>query len=252
MRSESLHFPRVQRNSFTKNLMATEHFSYKFFLLLLQKQSSPQVDVWSAYSKMCWCQKNCQQPMDKCMFTCFVLQLVKSSVMSEPDYMQGATGSNKIKRAADKEARVLLLLHAVLNPLLWILLQKEKKKKGVICPHVLIYSLIFCKHTEQRPSVQTSRSHDTSPHGQVAFYKYSTETGFSVRHGFIKLKKKRFRQYYVGHQNSICFRSVQDARASLLFQGQSYEGKAITGLITSCVCLHLPFLANFCFCVHLP
>lgn len=29
------------------------------------------------------------------------------------------------------------------------------------CPHVLIYSLSFCKHTEQRPSVQPNRSHDT-------------------------------------------------------------------------------------------
>lgn len=46
--------------------------------------------------------------------------------------------------------------------------------KGSDCPHMLIYSLSFCKHTEQHPSVQPNRSHDTSPHGQVMFGKYST------------------------------------------------------------------------------
>lgn len=51
----------------------------------------------------------------------------------------------------------------------------DSAAKGSDCPHVLIYSLSFCKHTEQRPSVQPNRSHDTSPHGQVAFCKYSTK-----------------------------------------------------------------------------
>lgn len=54
----------------------------------------------------------------------------------------------------------------------------DSAAKGSDCPHVLIYSLSFCKHTEELPSVQPNRSHDTSPHGQVAFCKYSTNSTF--------------------------------------------------------------------------
>lgn len=58
--------------------------------------------------------------------------------------------------SATRESSRACAVFSAAVPGRWIL-----AAQGSDCPHVLIYSLSFCKHTEQRPNVQPNRSHDT-------------------------------------------------------------------------------------------
>ena len=61
--------------------------------------------------------------------------------------------------------------HKSQSAMLWCL-ALDSAVKGTVCPHVLIYSFIFCKHKGCHPSVQSDQSHNMSSYGQAEkFYK---------------------------------------------------------------------------------
>lgn len=151
-------------------------------------RKSHRVNMWSVCSNVCWCKK-CQH-----------VELLRVIKHSDDNYCckHRLGGLEKQSRCSEKKPHFDILANEyhlvpsqtskswndrVIPYMKWAALKRtmggneqsgcpvsysalqslvlDSAAKGSDCPHVLIYSLSFCKHTEERPSVQPNRSHDT-------------------------------------------------------------------------------------------